>query len=284
MHATKCTHKKINAILPYCSTKVQDFIKTSPAYNTPDWNKLKAHMMDYYDAERASRKYVHRDIIEFTNKWSQKIITNLTTWKRYYKDYHILAGQMLGRGEMSQKDFETYFWLGLPDSLRTIFEPKVQAQIQNYDASQPYKIKEIEEVAQNYFKCNKFTEMVFNPLHYQMEEESDFESDDSSDDSDSDSEYDRKQRRQHRKKKKSRTKYTRVKQGKESTEKPTQWYQGSEQDIGGMIKQLNRMSLQDPAYAHMYFEALSQDTTGLAQIHQEKGGWLQSYPKQPGCL
>jgi len=84
-------------------------------------------MVDYYDAERAFQKYVHRDIIEFTNKWSQKIITNFITWKRYYRNYYILAEQMLGRDEMSQKDFKTYFWLGLPDSLHTIFEPKVQA-------------------------------------------------------------------------------------------------------------------------------------------------------------
>jgi len=186
---------KVDAILPYCSTKVQDFIKTSPAYKTPHWNNLKAHMMDYYDAERASRKYVHRDIIEFTNKWTQKPITNLTTWKKYFRDYHVMAGSMLERGEMSQKDFETYFWLGLPDNLRAIFEPKIQAQIPNYDASQPYKLEEIEAVAQNYFKRNKFTEMVFNPLHYQRDEESDSESDDSSDDSDSDSDYDRKRRR-----------------------------------------------------------------------------------------
>ena len=99
---------------------------------------------------------------------------------------------MLARGEMSQKDFDTYFWLGLPDSLHTIFEPKLQAQIQNYDASQPYELDQIEAVAQNYFKRNKFTEMVFNPLHYQEDEESDSESEDSSSDSDSDSDYDKR--------------------------------------------------------------------------------------------
>ena len=141
------------------------------------------------------------------------------------------------------------------------------SQIPKYDASQPYTLDQIEAVAQNYFKCNKFTETVFNPLHYQMDEESDSDSDDSSDESDSDSDYERKRRGQHKKKKKSKTKHSRVKTVREPVERPTQRYQGSEQDIFGMIKQLNRMSLQDPAYAHMYFEALSQDTTGLAQMY-----------------
>ena len=98
-----------------------------------------------------------------------------------------------------------------------------------------------------------------------MDEKSDSDSDDSSDELDSDSDYERKRRRQH-KKKKSKTKHSMVKTAREPVERPTQRYQGSEQDISGMIKQLNRMSLQDPAYAYMYFEVLNQDTTGLAQM------------------
>jgi hypothetical protein len=256
---------KVEAILPYCSTKVQDFIKTSSAYRTPDWAKLKAHMMVYYDADRATRKYVPKDIIEFTLIWNQKPITNLTTWKKYYRDYHAIAGSMFDRGEMSQKDFDTYFWLGLPKDLRAIFEPKLQAQILDYDASQPYELEKIETVAENYFKRNKFTEMVFNPLHYHIDEESDSESDDDSDDSDSDSEYERRRKRRHKKKKKTRTKYSRAKPMKEPGEKPTHRYQGSEQDISGMIKQLNKMSINDPAYASMYFDVITQDTTGHAK-------------------
>jgi hypothetical protein len=256
---------KVEAILPYCSTKVQDFIKTSSAYRTPDWAKLKAHMMVYYDADRATRKYVPKDIIEFTLIWNQKPITNLTTWKKYYRDYHAIAGSMFDRGEMSQKDFDTYFWLGLPKDLRAIFEPKLQAQILDYDASQPYELEKIETVAENYFKRNKFTEMVFNPLHYHIDEESDSESDDDSDDSDSDSDYERRRKRRHKKKKKTRTKYSRAKPTKEPGEKPTHRYQGSEQDISGMIKQLNKMSINDPAYASMYFDVITQDTTGHAK-------------------
>ena len=178
-------------------------------------------MMDYYNAKCASCKSVHKDIIEFTNKWGQKSITNLTIWKKYFRDYYVLAGLMLDKGEISQKDFETYFWLGLPISLCDIFEPKIQAQIPKYDASQPYTLDQIEAVAQNYFKHNKFTETVFNPLHYQMDEKSDSDSNDSSDESDSDLDYERKRRRRH-KKKKSKTKYSRVKTARGPVERPTQ--------------------------------------------------------------
>src|SRR6266446_4972398 len=118
--------------------------------------------------------------MEFTKIWNHKNITNLTQWKKYFRDFHTKAGALLTRGEMSHRDFKTYFWLGLPEGIRMIFEPKIQAQLPNYDASQPYTIKQIETVANNYFKRNKFTEMVFNPLNYQTDDESDSESDDSS--------------------------------------------------------------------------------------------------------
>ena len=44
-------NERVDAILPYCSTKVQDFIRTSPAFTKPNWDRLKKHMMEYYDAE-----------------------------------------------------------------------------------------------------------------------------------------------------------------------------------------------------------------------------------------
>ena len=108
--------------------------------------------------------------------------------------------------------------------------------------------------------------MVFNPLHYQINEENDSDSDDSLDESDLDLDYERKQRKWHKKKKKSKTKHSRVKTVRKPVERPTQWYQESKQDISGMIKQFNRILLQNPVYVHMYFETLSQDTTRLIQI------------------
>jgi len=244
-------HEKVEAILPYCSTRVQEFIHTTPSFTTPNWANLKKHMMDYYDAERANRKYTPNDIWAFNKEWNLKSITDLTHWKKYYRDFFTKAGALLARQEISDKDFRTFFWLGLPESIRLVFEPKIQAQIPNYDASTPYTIEQICSVAENYFKHNKFTEMVFNPLKYQIDDDSDSDSDNSSTDSDSDSEYDSKRKRRLRKKKK--TKHVRKSSEKE---KPTQKYQGSEQEIEGMIQQLNTMSLSDPKYGHLYFKVI----------------------------
>ncbi len=252
--------EKVEAILPYCTTKVQDFIHSSPSFNTPDWESLKEHMMEYYDAERANRKYTPNDIWSFNKLWNHKSITNLTQWKKYYREFFSKAGGMLTRKEISDKDFRTLFWLGLPENIRQILEPKIQAKLEDYDASVPYEIADISSVANNYFKRNKFTEMVFNPLKYQPDDDSDSETDESSSDSDSDSDYDSKRRRKYKKKK--RTKHAKK---LVEIEKPTQRYQGSEQEIEGMIQQLNTMSLQDPKYGHLYYKVMKLDTTGLAQ-------------------
>src|SRR6266700_515889 len=135
--------EKVEAILPYCSTKVQDFIRASPSFRRPNWSKLRDHMMDYYDAERANRKYTPNDIWSFNREWNSKNITDLTHWKKYFRDFYSKAGALLSRKEISEKDFQTYFWLGLPENLRSMIEPKIQAQITNYDASTPYTIEQI---------------------------------------------------------------------------------------------------------------------------------------------
>jgi len=132
--------EKVEAVLQYCSTKVQDFVRTSPSFTSPDWNALKEHMMGYYDAERANRKYTPNDIWNFNKSWNYKSITNLAQWKRYYQEFFSKAGALRSRGEITPNDFKTLFWLGLPESIRSIFEPKIQAKLEDYDASVPYDI------------------------------------------------------------------------------------------------------------------------------------------------
>jgi len=231
-------------------------------------------MMEYYDAERASRKYTPNDIWNFNKVWNLKSITNLTQWKKYYRDFFTKAGALLTRGEISDKDFKTFFWLGLPESIRQVFEPKLQAQIPNYDASVPYTIEQISAVAENYFKRNKFTEMVFNPLKYQPDEDSDSESDNDSSDSDSDSDYISKRRKKHKKKREMRHSRKSIEK-----DKPVHRYQGSEQEIEGMIQQLNTMSLQDPKYGHLYYKVMKLDASGLAQkcVYREPPRFVQTH-------
>ncbi len=216
-------NEKIEAILPYCTTKVQDFIRSSSSFTNPDWDTLKEDMMEYYNAERAILKHTPNDIWNFNKLWNLKSITNLTQWKRYYCEFFSMARTLVTRNKITERDFKTYFWLGLPESIRLVFEPKLQAQITDYDASVPYTIDQIRSVAENHFKRNKFTEMVFNPLKYELDDDSDSDSDNSSSDSDSESDYDSKKKRRYKKKTLKRTKQSRKSVGKE---KPTQKYQG----------------------------------------------------------
>jgi len=254
--------EKVEAILPYCSSKVQDFVRSSPSFTTPNWNELKEDMMEYYDAERATLKFSPKHIGGFIKMWNAMEITDLVQWKKYYREFFSMARVLVNREEISEKDFKTYFWLGLPKSTRLKFEPILQAQIKNYDASVPYTIDQIRAVARNYFQRNKFTDRVVHPLDYELEDNSDSDSEESSSSSESESDYNRKKKKKYKKKPLKRTKHT-----KRSVEKerPTQQYQGPEQEIEGMIQQLNTMSLNDPTYGHLYFKVMRLDTSGIAQ-------------------
>ena len=48
---------RCEGVLEYCSKSVREFIETSPHYTSGDWDKLEAHILKYYDAEKEEMKY-----------------------------------------------------------------------------------------------------------------------------------------------------------------------------------------------------------------------------------
>jgi dsDNA-binding SOS-regulon protein len=76
--------EKVEAILLYCSSKVQDFVRSLPSFTIPNWNELKDDMMEDYDAERATLKFSPKHIGGFIKMWNAMEITDLVQWKKYY--------------------------------------------------------------------------------------------------------------------------------------------------------------------------------------------------------
>jgi len=173
-----------------------------------------------------------------------------------------MATPLVNNETLSDRHYKTLFWMGIPDDLQCIFEFRLQATIKAYTPCDPYTIEEVSQVAEQHFKRNKFTEMFFNAPRCEPQYDS----------SDTDSDYadHRRGRRSQRKPKYSRRKKSKAKDRNYSPEPTptataaTQRYKGSTDEIEGMIKQLNTMSLQDPEYGSHYFKVLQLDTTGLA--------------------
>ncbi|KAJ6470134.1 hypothetical protein C8R47DRAFT_1222767 [Mycena vitilis] len=86
----------------------------------------------------------------------------------------------------------------------------------------------------------------------------------STDDFDSDYEEFRRKKKQRARRKKEEQRKKRP--GKKTTdEKDRQKYQGTEEEVAGMIRKLNAMRLDDPEYAPIYYKVMTMDQTGAAK-------------------
>jgi hypothetical protein len=264
-HQVVTESDKCSGILEYCSQKVKDFIRSSSHYQTPDWTRLQAEILKYYDAERDDSRYRVADLTSFVQQSNKQSINDLAQWKKYYRDYFTIAGFLLQQGLIDDKTYVGYFWYGISPHLQKIIEEKLYINHPHFDTIDPWPIDYLDEVANTYFKRNKFPQRLGDlPLteryarrDYETEEESDSESEDDSDD-------ENYHRRHRTKKKKTKAKRKTTPQTQILPDEPMRKISVPQEEVEGLIHQLNTMSLDDPKYGPLYYKAVKSDSTGLA--------------------
>ena len=198
---------KCQGILEYCVQKVKDFVRSSTHFQTPNWTRLQAEILKYYDADREESRYRVADLNAFVQRSSLQSINELADWKKYYRDYFTIAGFLKQKGLIDNKMYVGYFWYGLSPHLQKILEEKLYINYPQFDTTNPWPIDYLDEVANFYFKCNKFPQRLGHlPPAIDREDESD--KDDSEYDlyNDSSDEEDTRHRRHRTKKKRTKTK------------------------------------------------------------------------------
>jgi len=282
--------EKCRTILEYCSESVSDFIKTLEHYKTPNWIGLENQIKLYYDADRKQTRYRPIDLVNFVKRSQLRSCNTLSQWKKYFRQYAIIAGFLLAKQRLSDNDYAGYFWVGIPKDVRTVLEGKLLIKEPNHNISDPWTVKQICDAAEQYFKRDKFSDMLLHAELFAIEN-TDFTGSDTDSDteSDTDSESDndsRHPRRKHKhvKRNKYKTHAEKLKKAENTVPTPaelerTHKYQGTSGEIENMIQQLNTMSLDDPHYGHLYYKVLSLDKTGIAQkcIYREPPHLSQRY-------
>ncbi len=256
---------KCQGILEYCSQKVKDFIKASIYYQVPNWQQLQNEILKYYDADREESRYRVADLTAFVQQSSLQIISDLAQWKRYYREYFAIAGFLKQKGIIDNKIYTGYFWYGIAPHLQKAFEEKLYINYPHFDASNPWPIDYLDEVANIYFKRNKFPQRLgylpvtehYAQKDYETEEDSDYDSDDESDDEDY--AYRKKRTLRKRKAKAKKAPTTQI-----MSDEPMRKVPSPPEEVEGLIQQLNTMSLDDPKYGQLYYKAAMNDATGLA--------------------
>ena len=262
-HKVTDSQEKCKHLIKYCSHEVEGFIKSLQSYRSNNWSLLKADLLKYYDADKAKSWYRPANLSEYLKRCRYKNINSLTQWKRYFVRYSTIAGQLLHKGIINQREYESRIWQGFPKELRTALELMLRTQEPAHDMSTPYTMTQICRAADTHFQCDKFTDMLFPTFGEDYDSDSESENSSNSDTDSEDSEDSENRCRKKRKLLKKRKARKEVKPHVEEREKVHR-YQGSPVEIESMIHQLNTMSLQDRNYGHLYYKVMHLDTTGIA--------------------
>lgn len=265
-HRVTSSAEKCKYLLEYCSYKVQDFITASENYQANIWDDLKEEVLKYYDAEKSQSRYRPRDLSDFLRKSRNGMISSLSQWKKYYRYYSTIAGQLLHKGIINRRDYDSKIWDGFPKQLRRKLATEMKMQHPGHNMETPYAMDDICKVAESHFQRNKFLDMTFSDIEVGEDYYSDSEDDSSG--SESDSEEDSEDEARRKRKKKELLKKRKVKKPEKTgtaERENVQRYQGTPAEVESMIHQLNNMSIQDRNYGHLYYKVMQLDTTGLAE-------------------
>ncbi|KAJ7746658.1 hypothetical protein B0H16DRAFT_1889061 [Mycena metata] len=289
-------YDQCECILGYCSTDVQSFIRASVHYQKNDWRRLRREILKCYDAERAVTRFRPSDITTFTIKTKNRPIVNLSQWKKYYIKYKTMAGTLLQQGHITKVNSDVYFWMGIHRDLRRILEYRILQYNTGRDSRKQYTMAEINEAGEWYFRRNRAETMVLNAADYDIEDDggyneptTDEEDSEASSDEDDFATYLRKRKEKNKaKKEKAKRKTTAPSKMPEYVEERTKKSVGSTEEVTGLIRQLNKMSLDDPEYSPVYYAILAKDQTGnaakcikppyIASVGGNMGGMTQQPP------
>jgi len=252
--------EKCETLLRYCSKREKQTIKNIPSYNTQIWSKLRSDMLKLYDADLDTKRYKVKDVRSFSKKQKARKIKDLAAWKRYCRKFLRIAGSLLNGAKISQKEYSTYFWQGIPKALKVRIENRILTRDPVRDLSEPFSIGEIDTAAEAILQRDRFDTALddsdSDDAISSGEESNSEESDDDS--SDSDSEDEKKHKRSKNKGKSTRRRSIDGGIGKNETSK-RRLINGNRKEVEGLIRQMNLLAQDDPSYGLAYYRAMKLD-------------------------
>ncbi|KAF7984505.1 hypothetical protein HWV62_13655 [Athelia sp. TMB] len=290
-HNVTSDEHKCELILRYCSSKVKEFIQVLSSYMAKDWIKLKKDMMKYYDADLDVKRYKEQDLIKLVKSCREKRIENLSAWHRYARKFIPIAGWLKKKGKISNAEYATYYWIGIPRKFRHKLEDRLMARDPTRSLEEPFSIEEINQSAEVLLQRYRFDSMFAGSDSESDGDENEDDNEDEDEDSELDSDNDVRYIKQCDRKKVKFARRTREHEsvsdsddeessdderfrskGKHSksipknSKKNTQNSDKKEPEIKSLIKEINSMSADDPGYASLVFKAVKLDSDVLYQV------------------
>ena len=254
--------EKCETLLRYCSKREKQTIKNISSFRAKSWGRLREDILRLYDADLDTRRYKVKDVRNFSRKQKTKKIRDLAGWKKYCRAFLRIAGSLLSAEKITEKEYSTYLWQGIPKPLRVRLENRILTRNPVRDLSEPFSPDEIDTAAAAVLQRDRF-DTAFDDSESE-EDSSDDESSSGSDyDSSSESESeDEREKRRRRAKKRVKTKeskhYSSGKEDKYDIPKKRS-VKGPQREVESLIKQMNLLTQDDPQYGIAYYRALKLD-------------------------
>jgi hypothetical protein len=252
---------KCETLLRYCSKREKQTIKNIPSYNARVWSRLRDDILRLYDADLDTKRYKVKDVRIFSKKQKSKKIRDLAAWKKYCRKFLRIAGSLLNGSKISQKEYATYFWQGIPKALKVRIENRILTRNPLRDLSEPYSITDIDAAAEAILQRDRF-DVALDDSDSDGEGSSGYESssEDSGDDSSSDSDSEDEKRRKRKRDRVSRKKSSDGEIRANKTEGvKRRVVNGGRREVEGLIRQMSLLAQDDPAYGLAYYRATKLD-------------------------
>ena len=270
-----CVHYKITSsrekckgIIPYCTAKVTKMIEKLPSYNMGDYKHLVKDL--YYFLDNTDNTYNSGKVESFTKKWRQRKIDSMELFKRYHRKYLELVGKAIGSQNMSDRDFNRYFWEGIHRSLRRRIEDRMLVANPDLDVSTPFEMKRVVKAVGYLFNRHRFDQHLLGKASYDSSA-SDSEDEnykpyksrrpqsDSEDDKEDESNDTDHSRRSYPKKKRHPTdkKVSSKKDMPPKKESLPRKIEG--EDISKLAQKMGQLSLSDPKYRAFYADIIREE-------------------------
>jgi len=109
--------EKCETVLCYCSKREKQTVKNIPSFTAKSWGHLREDILRLYDTDLDMRRYRVKDVRNFSKKQKSKQIKDLAGWKKYCQAFLRIVGLLLVEKKISEGEYATYFWQGIPKVL-----------------------------------------------------------------------------------------------------------------------------------------------------------------------
>ena len=143
-------------ILLYCSRSVKNTIENLESYQKKDFDALVKELQWFYDGEREASEHHLGHLDDFSRAWREEQIANLEMFKQYHREFVRLAGSLKKTGQIEDRAYNKWFWMGLHPSTRESLEKRMKEDDPTLDIRTPFPTSTIAKAAEHIFDRNRF--------------------------------------------------------------------------------------------------------------------------------